>query len=38
MWFEILKKEKDACYHKVRSRYKNGLLLMLQEHWFNVEK
>ena len=22
MWFEILKKEKDACYHKVRSRYK----------------
>jgi len=22
MWFEELKKEKDACYHKVRSRYK----------------
>lgn len=22
LWFEMLKKEKDACYHKVRSRYK----------------
>ena len=22
LWFEELKKEKDACYHKVRSRYK----------------
>ena len=22
MWFEELKKEKDACYHKVKSRYK----------------
>tara|TARA_R100000322_G_scaffold161051_1_gene122862 strand:- start:290 stop:667 length:378 start_codon:yes stop_codon:yes gene_type:complete len=22
MWQEILKKKKDACYHKVRSRYK----------------
>ena len=22
LWFEVLKKEKDACYHKVRSRYK----------------
>lgn len=22
MWQEILKKEKDACYHKVKSRYK----------------
>ena len=22
LWFEQLKKEKDACYHKVRSRYK----------------
>jgi len=22
MWFEELKKEKDACYRKVRSRYK----------------
>jgi len=22
MWFDVLKKEKDACYHKVRSRYK----------------
>ena len=22
MWFDILKNKKDACYHKVRSRYK----------------
>ena len=22
MWEEVLKKEKDACYHKVRARYK----------------
>ena len=22
MWEEVLKKKKDACYHKVRSRYK----------------
>ena len=22
MWQEVLKKEKDACYHKVKSRYK----------------
>jgi hypothetical protein len=22
MWQEILKKEKDACYHKVKARYK----------------
>lgn len=22
LWFEELKKKKDACYHKVRSRYK----------------
>tara|TARA_R110002020_G_scaffold154630_1_gene334667 strand:+ start:521 stop:910 length:390 start_codon:yes stop_codon:yes gene_type:complete len=23
MWQEILKKEKDACYHKVKARYKD---------------
>ena len=22
MWFEVLKKKKDACYHKVKSKYK----------------
>ena len=24
LWFEELKKKKDACYHKVRSSYKKS--------------
>ena len=49
MWYDILKKEKDACYHKVRSRYKkwpsayaSGALVQCRKkgakNWGNSEK
>lgn len=49
MWFEVLKKEKDACYHKVRSRYKkwpsayaSGALVQCRKkgakNWGNAKK
>ena len=49
MWFDILKKEKDACYHKVKGRYKkwpsayaSGALVQCRKvgakNWGNSEK
>ena len=49
LWFEELKKEKDACYRKVRSRYKkwpsayaSGALVQCRKkgaaNWGNSEK